>query len=114
MDARFLSSVGLGFGIRIGRSTTLPNTALDKNRFPSALCQNLKTDNFRTNLTNFWQKLVPLNGPLKDNRRDKFSTDLGFGAFLNAVRGKKVRKSCNASSGPFACSKHSGEFLFRV
>ena len=26
MDARFLSSVGLGFGIRIGRSTTLPNT----------------------------------------------------------------------------------------
>ena len=26
MDARFLSSVGLGFGIGIGRSTTLPIT----------------------------------------------------------------------------------------
>ena len=34
----------------------------------------------------------PLIGTPKNNRRDKFWTNLGFGAFLNAVRGKRVRK----------------------
>ena len=35
MDARFLSSVGLGFGTRIGRTQLFPTPALDKNRFPN-------------------------------------------------------------------------------
>ena len=35
MDARFLSSVGLGFGTRIGRTQHFPTPVLDKNRFPS-------------------------------------------------------------------------------
>ena len=37
MDARFLSSVGLGFGTCVGRSQLFPTTAgpaLGKNRFP--------------------------------------------------------------------------------
>ena len=33
MDARFLSSVGLGFGTRIGRTQLFPTPMLDKNRF---------------------------------------------------------------------------------
>ena len=43
--------------------------------------------------TNFWQIWVPLIGTPKNNRRDKFLTNLGFGAFLNAVRGRRVRKT---------------------
>ena len=43
--------------------------------------------------TNFWRIWVPLTGTPKNNRRDKFWTNLGFGAFLNAVRGKRVRKN---------------------
>ena len=34
MDARFLSSVGLGFGTHIGRTQLFPTPALDKNRHP--------------------------------------------------------------------------------
>ena len=34
MEARFLSSVGLGFGTRIGRAQLVPTPTLDKNRFP--------------------------------------------------------------------------------
>ena len=34
MEARFLSSVGLGFGTRIGRTQLFPTPALDKNQFP--------------------------------------------------------------------------------
>ena len=41
---------------------------------------------------NFWQIWVPLIRTPKNNQRDKFWTNLGFGAFLNAVRGKRVRK----------------------
>ena len=35
MDARFLSSVGLGFGTRKGRTQLFPVPALDKYRFPT-------------------------------------------------------------------------------
>ena len=34
MDAKFLCSVGLGFGTRIGRAQLCPTPALDKNRLP--------------------------------------------------------------------------------
>ena len=34
MDARFLSSVGLGFGTRIGRTQLFPTPVLDKNQLP--------------------------------------------------------------------------------
>ena len=56
------------------------------------ICQNLKTtisDKFWQILTNFWQ----ISGTPKNNRRDKFWTNLGFGVFLNAVRGKRVRNT---------------------
>ena len=62
-------------------------------------------------MRNFKQVSVPLNGALKNNRRDKFWTDLGFGAFMNAVRGRKVRNPrannfliarCKMSSRPGA------------
>ena len=42
-------------------------------------------------LTNFGQIWVPLIITRKNNRRDKFLTNLGFRAFLSAVRGKRVR-----------------------
>ena len=48
----------------------------------------LKNSNFRTN---FDKCQSPRLEPQKNNRRDKFWTNLGFGAFLNAVRGKRVR-----------------------
>ena len=41
---------------------------------------------------------IPLIGTPKNNRRDKFLTNLGFGAFLNAVRGGRVRNSKRVSS----------------
>ena len=37
MDARFLSSVGLWFGTRIGRTQLTPTPVPDKNRFPKML-----------------------------------------------------------------------------
>ena len=46
----------------------------------------------RTFSTNFGQIPVPLTGIPENNRWDKFWTNLGFGAFLNAVRGKGVCK----------------------
>ena len=42
-------------------------------------------------LTIFFQIFDPLTGTPKNNRWDKFWTNLGFGAFLNAVRGKRFR-----------------------
>ena len=57
------------------------------------ICQNLKNGNFRTNFDNFFQISVPLTGTPKNNRWDKFWTNLGFRAFLNAVRGKRVRNT---------------------
>ena len=36
-------------------------------------------------------------GTPKNDRRDKFLTNLGFGASLNAVRGRRVRKSAGKS-----------------
>ena len=36
---------------------------------------------------------VPLTGTLKNDRQDTFWTNLGFGAFLNAVRGRRVHKT---------------------
>ena len=46
----------------------------------------LKTGIFRQNFDNFFQIFAPLTGTPKNNR---FWTNLGFGAFLNAVRGEK-------------------------
>ena len=40
-----------------------------------------------------WQSFGLLIGAPKNNRRDKFWTNLGFGAFLKAVKGKRVRNS---------------------
>ena len=51
-----------------------------------------KTVIFRQIRTIFFKFLAPRLEPPKNNRRDKFWTNLGFGAFLNAVRGKRVRK----------------------
>ena len=42
-----------------------------------------------SNFDNFFQVFDPLIGTPKKNRWDKFWTNLGFGAFLNAVRGKR-------------------------
>ena len=39
-------------------------------------------------LTNFWQIQVPLTEATQNNLWGKFWTNLGFGAFLKAVRGK--------------------------
>ena len=55
------------------------------------ICQNLKNGNFRTNFDKFFQISVPLTGTPQNNRWDKFWTNLGFWAFLKAVRGKRVR-----------------------
>ena len=46
---------------------------------------------------------APLIGSPKNNRRDNFLTNLGFGAFLNAVRGRRVRKPF---WGPLGLSRH--------
>ena len=56
----------------------------------SKICQNLSENyrfsNFDKFLTNF-----PRTRTIKNNHRDKFWTNLVFGAFLNAVRWKRVR-----------------------
>ena len=51
-----------------------------------------KQSNTSPNFDKYLTTLVPLTGTvetLKNNRRDKFRTNLGFGAFLNAVRGRR-------------------------
>ena len=45
---------------------------------------------FRQILTNFRQNFDPLAGTPKNNRWDKFWTNLGFGAFFECCKGKKV------------------------
>ena len=52
------------------------------------LSGNCRFSNFRQIFDKFG---VPLIGTPENNRQDKFLTNLGFGAFLNAVRGKRVR-----------------------
>ena len=52
----------------------------------------LKNGNFQTNFDRFSQIFGPLTGTPKNNRWDKFWTNLGFGVFLKAVRGKRLRK----------------------
>ena len=42
----------------------------------------------------FLRNLGPPDLNPENNRREKFWTNLGFRAFLNAVRGRKVRKNC--------------------
>ena len=54
-------------------------------------CQNLKNRNFQTNFDNFFQIFDPLTGTPKNNRWDKFLTNLGFGAFSKAERRKRFR-----------------------
>ena len=44
MDARFLSSVGLGFGTRIGRAQLFPTPVLDKNRLPTKAPLTIRTE----------------------------------------------------------------------
>ena len=48
---------------------------------------------FQTILTIFSRFQPSLTGTAQNNRWDKFWTNLGFRAFLKAVRGKRVRKS---------------------
>ena len=55
-------------------------------------CQNLSENDGFSNFDKFFQIFDPLTGTPKNNRWDKFWTNLGFGAFLNAVRGKRFRK----------------------
>ena len=43
---------------------------------------------------------VPRTGTPKSNRWDKFWTNLGFGVFLNAVRGKRVRNERRPTCKP--------------
>ena len=50
------------------------------------ICPEIVVFQFFGNFSQIW---VPLIGTPKNNHRDKFWTNLGFGAFLNAVRGKK-------------------------
>ena len=60
----------------------------------SKISRKFKNDNFRKNFkfsTSFSQIWVPLIGTPENNRRDKCLTNLGFGAFWNAVRGQRVR-----------------------
>ena len=72
-------------------------------KFVKKLSKICKTDNFQTNFqifdkffSDFWS---PWLEPPKTIARDRFWTNLGFGVFLNAVRGKSVRKiSCSKSS----------------
>ena len=55
----------------------------------------MENDNFQTDFQFFGQVLTNLGPPVwnpKNNRRDNFLTNLRFGAFLNAVRGRRV---CN-------------------
>ena len=53
------------------------------------ICQNL-SENYRfSNFDKFFQISVPLTGTPQNNRWDKFWTNLGFRAFLKAVRGNK-------------------------
>ena len=59
----------------------------------SKICQNLLENHRFQILTNSSQILDPLTGPPQNNRWDKFWTNLGFGAFLNDVRGKRFRNS---------------------
>ena len=68
--------------------------------FSDKICQNL-SENYRFLFFCFWQNFdnfSPRTGTPQNNRWDKFWTNLGFGAFLNAVRGKRVRNS--RSLGP--------------
>ena len=67
-------------------------------KFAKKNCQNLKNHNFQTKFDNFFQIFDPLTGTPKNNRWGKFRTNLGFGAFLNAVRGKRFRKLSAQSS----------------
>ena len=62
------------------------------NRKLSKIChkKKKKTIIFGQILTNFWR--ISGLGTLKNNCRDKFWTNSGFGVFLNAVWGKSVRK----------------------
>ena len=59
------------------------------------ICRQNLSENylFRTNFDKFFQISVPLTGTPQNNRWDKFWTNLGFRAFLKAVRGKRVRNS---------------------
>ena len=61
--------------------------------------KNLKNGNFRTIFDKFFQISVPLTGTPQNNRWDKFWTNLGFRAFLKAVRGKRVRNASRTDGG---------------
>ena len=71
-------------------------------------CQKFeKNGNFRTNFDKFFQISVPLTGTPQNNRWDKFWTNLGFRAFLKAVRGKRVRKPMDFWTPPRFLRKSS-------
>ena len=75
-------------------------------KFVENLPKKLKTTvlrqffNFSVNFRQIW---LLLNGTPKSNHRDKFWTNLGFGAFLNAVRGRRVRNTFDRASNIFIC-----------
>ena len=62
----------------------------------SKICRKFQKRQFPDKFSNFRQIFeTNLGSPIgtpKYNRRDKLWTNLGFGAFLNAVRGKRVHK----------------------
>ena len=56
-------------------------------------CQNLSENYGFSNFYNFLQIFDPLTGTPQNNRWDKFGTNLGLGAVLKAVRGKRFCKT---------------------
>ena len=65
------------------------------------ICQNL-SENYRfSNFDKFFQISVPLTGTPQNNRWDKFWTNLGFRAFLKAVRGEKGSQGQNLCQQTF-------------
>ena len=63
------------------------------------------------NLSKICQDLIPvrLTGTPENNRWDKFWTNLGFGAFLNAVRGKRARRFLRGFCNPEILGKEVEE-----
>ena len=75
------------------------------------ICPETVVYNFSTNFDKFWP---PLIGSNKNKRRDKFWTNLGFGAFLNAVRGRRVRNfSLSFRKEEVSCQKLQTPFVPR-
>ena len=71
----------------------------------SKICRKFEKRQFLDKFSNFRRVFdksgpPPLIGTPKNNRRENFLTNLGFGAFLNAVTGRRVRKMTAKTSPP--------------